>query len=134
MSESFQHRFCRHFNVSAERFAEVMLQRTLYRRARWLRWFASYDAFSADRCFISSVGRLTRREDFLAEVREFRYDSRNQSFWRHTLRFRVSTQRMRALFREVWPESATVADNGAGARPQGGPGVLHPIAGGSSLG
>lgn len=107
LSDTFQDRFCRHFGVPADRFTEMMLRRTLYLHARVMRWLFSYDYLSPDRCFIASVGRLTRRRDFPSEVVEFREDARNLSFPRGKLRLRVSGDRMRALFREVWPETAT---------------------------
>lgn len=105
MSESFQEKFCRHFAVPPERYGATMLRRTLYGHVRWLRWLCAHDFLAADRCFIASVGRLTRRSDFSGEVTEFRCDDRNQGFWRRTARLRVSSDRMRVLFREVWPES-----------------------------
>ncbi len=105
MPESFQEKFCRHFAVPADRYPEAMLRRTLYRRARWLRWFLPYDFISADRDFIHGVGRLTRRGDFSSEVKEFQRDARNRNFWRSLARCRVSSTRMRAVFVDVWPEA-----------------------------
>jgi hypothetical protein len=80
------------------------MRRTLSPHARALRWLCSYDSFTADRAFIASVGRLTRRRDFPAELIEFREDDRNLTFWRRRLRLRVSSHRMRTLFQAVWPE------------------------------
>ena len=85
-----------------------MLQRTLYPRARWRRGLVSREACGVDRGFVASVGRLTRRADFFGEVREFRGGDRNQTFWRGALRLRISTDRMQALFREVWPGTTEV--------------------------
>jgi hypothetical protein len=106
MSESFQERFSRHFEVPADRYLEAMLRRTLYRRARVLRWLLPDEFFACDRDLIVSVGRVTRRQDFSEEVKEFQYDPRNRSFWRRTGCFRVSSARMQAVFDEVWPKPA----------------------------
>jgi hypothetical protein len=114
MSECFQEKFCRHFGVPADRYGAAMMQRTLYWHARWLAWLGTRDFLSADRSFIASVGRLTRRRDFSGEVMEFRDDARNLTFWRRTARLRVSSARMQALVRDVWSESALIA---ASVRP-----------------
>ena len=111
MPETFQERFCHHFKVPPARYGEAMLRRTLYRRARLLRWLIGYDFLSADRCFIASVGRLTRRRDFSGEIKEFRYDARNQKFLRRVARLRVSSVRLQDVFREVWPEPAARTAN-----------------------
>jgi len=114
MPESFQANFCRHFGIPPDRYGQAVMQRTLYPHARWLRWLSSYNSFSADRSFIGSVGRMTRRADLPRELMEFGDDARNLPFWRGKARFRVSPARMLALFREVWPEPAATA---AGAGP-----------------
>ena len=113
MSESFQERFCHHFGVPTERYGPAVIRRTFYHHAGWLWWLLSYDSFSADRCFIARVGRLTRREDFPTEVMEFGDDARNLTFWRGTARFRVSSARMQDLFCKVWPKPAATTSSGA---------------------
>jgi hypothetical protein len=108
MSETFQEKFCQRFNVPADRFSAAMLRRTIYWHACWLPWLGAIDFLAPDRAFIASVGRLTRRRDFAGEVMEFHGDARNLTFWRRTMRLRISSTRMSALFREVWQETAPV--------------------------
>jgi len=112
MSDSFQERFSRHFAVPLDRYEDAMLRMTLYGHARWLRLLRASDLLAADRSFIGSMGRLTRRQDVLSEVKEFRHDARNHSFWRRRVRLRVSGARVLRLLREVWPEGGAVIADG----------------------
>jgi hypothetical protein len=105
IAETFQEKVCRHFDVPAERYEETVLSRTLYPHARWLRGVGSGDMFAADRSFVAGVGRLTRWSGFAAEASDFQHDSQNRRFWRRSLRLRVSVERMRVLFSEIWGES-----------------------------
>ena len=82
------------------------MQRTLYPHARIIYFFGARECFAADRVFIDSVGRLTRRRDMPGEVAEFQRDPRNHGFVRRSLRFRVSARRMQHLFDEVWCDPA----------------------------
>ncbi len=102
--ESFAEKYSRHFNVPPERFADDLLRRTLYPHARWLRFLLSEELLAADRAFVSSVGRLSRRRDFAGEAAEFQRDPRNARFARYRARFRISVRRMRGLFETVWAE------------------------------
>ena len=102
--ESFAEKFCRHFAVSEDRFADEVLRRTLYPHARWLRFLLSDELLAADRAFVSSVGRLSRRRDFAGEAAEFQRDPRNARFARYRARFRISVRRMKRLFETVWAE------------------------------
>ena len=99
---SFQEKFCEHYGVAAERYAELVLRLTYYPHARWLVGLASDDFLGADRSFVAGVGRLTRWRDFAGEAQAFQQDSRNRGFARQKLCLRVSVARMRALFSEVW--------------------------------
>ncbi len=102
--ESFAEKYCRHFSVPPERFADDLLRRTLYPHARWLRFLLSEELLAADRAFVSSVGRLSSRRDFTGEAAEFQRDPRNARFARYRARFRISVRRMRGLFETVWAE------------------------------
>lgn len=99
--ESFAEKYCRHFNVPSENFADDLLRRTLYPHARWLRFLLSDELLAADRAFVSSVGRLSRRRDFAGEAAEFQRDPRNARFARYRARFRISVRRMRHVFDTV---------------------------------
>ncbi len=106
---SFSHRFCRHFGVPIENFEREVLRRTLYPHASWLGWLAPDEARAADRRFISSVGRLTRRRDFPAEAHEYQSEPGNRGFWRRHGRLRISVRRMQAVFETAWEGSAAPA-------------------------
>lgn len=103
--ESFAEKYCRHFNVPSENFADDLLRRTLYPHARWLRFLLSDELLAADRAFVSSVGRLSRRRDFAGEAAEFQRDPRNARFARYRARFRISVRRMKNLFESVWVDT-----------------------------
>ena len=102
-SEIFAEKFCRHFAVPVERYESEMLRRSLYPHARLARLFAPAHSFAADRGFVSTIGRLTRRRDLAGETVEFHDDPRNRQFWRRHGRLRVSMQRVHRLFNAVWP-------------------------------
>lgn len=103
--ESFAEKYSRHFNVPPERVADDLLRRSLYPHARWLRFLLSEELLAADRAFVSSVGRLSRRRDFAGEAAEFQRDPRNARFIRYRARFRISVRRMKRLFETVWAEA-----------------------------
>ena len=99
---SFQEKFCDHYGVPAELYEETVLRLTLYAHARWMIRWPARDFLAADRSFVAGVGRLTRWRDFDREAQEFQQDPRNRVFYRRTLCLRVSVDRMRVLFSEVW--------------------------------
>jgi hypothetical protein len=111
--ETFQDKFCRHFDVPPDRYAWTVLKYTLYPQARWLLPAVPTEFLEPDRVFIDAVGRLTRWRGFSGEVWEFQRDVRNRGLLRRVLRLRVSVGRMRVLFSEVWdkPVSAGIEDS-----------------------
>jgi hypothetical protein len=121
MAESFQARFCRHFQVPPERFVSELLKRALYPRARWLRpliWLLDRGHFAADEQFVAGVGRLTQRRDFYSELKDFHVHPENERFLRSQLRLRISANRMSRIFFEIWatdPAAAAEAADNSGA-------------------
>jgi hypothetical protein len=107
MAETFQDRYCRHFQVPADRFADHILRRTLYPRARLLygviRLF-DRGHFAPDEQFVAGVGRLKERREFFGELKDFHVHPDNGRFVRHQLRLRVSANRMSKIFFEVWAQ------------------------------
>jgi hypothetical protein len=102
VAETFQERACQYLGIPLERYGETVLRLTLYPHARWLVWFGTTEWLAPDRNFVVAVGRLTRGRDFAEVAQDFQSDPRNRMFLRHSLRLRVSVQRMRVLFSEVW--------------------------------
>ena len=90
--------------------AEVM-KRSLYPLARVIRWLLALipDYFLADRAFLASVGRMTRRRDFGLEEIEFVHHPANRGYLRTQLKLRVSARRLHRLVRAV------LADESGGA-------------------
>lgn len=114
MAETFQDRFCRHFNVPPEKFADALMRRALYPRARLLYrliWFFDRGHFAPDEQFVTGVGRLTQRRDFFSELKDYHVNPDNRSFLRQQLRFRISANRMSKIFFEVWANDPEAAVN-----------------------
>lgn len=55
------------------------------------------DFFAPDRELIGRVARVRTLRELEEEIRDFRVDARNQTWWRKTARVRVSTRRLRRL-------------------------------------
>jgi hypothetical protein len=120
VSETFQQRYCRHFQIPPERFARSLLSRTLYPRVRLLRlllWLCDRNYFGPDRHFVNGVGRLTQRAEFYTELKDFQFDPENRGFLRGALRLRISANRMSRLFFQIWPSETAMAP----ANPSGSP-------------
>ena len=114
-AETFQEKFCRHFDVPPERYHETVLRLTLYPQAQWLRLFGSSELLAIDRRFVAAVGQLTRWRGFAGAMWEFQHDAQSRKFSRRCLRLRISVERMRVLFSEVWGEPL----HGASVSPPG---------------
>lgn len=111
--ESFRSTFCAQYGVPPEHYGATVLRLTLYPHARWLAGVRAQKFLAADRCFIASVGRLTRWRGFEHEAHEFRCMRANGRFWRRSLRLRVSVDRMRALFSEVMGGTPSDSSDGS---------------------
>lgn len=104
MSDDFATRFCRQNQIPATSYRAVLLRRSLYPAARWLRpllKLVDRDHFSADLELIDNLGTLTRGREFLAEAHEFNHHPANRSFLRATLRLRVSIGRIQDIFHDT---------------------------------
>ena len=95
------------YGVPPKLYGPTVLRLTLYPHARWLAGISPQGFLAPDRCFIASVGRLTRWSAFMDEAQEFRCMAENSRFWRRNLRLRVSVDRMRVLFSEVMGGTAS---------------------------
>ena len=111
MPETFQEKFCRHFDVPIKRYDKMALRFALYPHARWLCLLGPKHLLNIDRSFVAAVGELTRHRDFLEEVQNFQRHDENRIFWRRTVRLRVSVERMQELFSEVWGKPAPTTAN-----------------------
>lgn len=112
MSETFQTRICRHFDLPVERYGAWMLRETLYTHAGWLRLFPAHDWLAPDRDFLEEAGWQTTWRGFHRAARDFQLAPGNRVFGRRHLRLRVSVSRTRDLFSEVFGEG--VPDFAAG--------------------
>ncbi|HEY0945602.1 MAG TPA: hypothetical protein VGD81_10055 [Opitutaceae bacterium] len=103
-AKTFAELYCAAHALSAEEFAPVVLNRTLYPHARLFGWLVTLfhrRHFEADYDFVHDAGRLMRFRDFDLAVDEFLYHPGNRGFWRRVARVRVSSQRLRRLVRET---------------------------------
>ena len=109
---TFSEGFCAKFNVSPEAYEAEVMKRALYPLARVIRWLLVLipDYFSADRAFLASVGRMTRRRDFGLEEIEFVHHPANRGFLRRQLKLRVSARRLHRLVRAVFSDESGGAD------------------------
>ena len=109
----FAQKYCLRLGVAREDFVDVMLARTLYPHARWLRpvlGTLNPNFFAADRDFLAGIGRLWRRRDFVIEEKDFRHNPANHGFLRRALRLRVSVRRTRSLVNALLADPAPAAD------------------------
>lgn len=82
-----------------------MLARCLYPHARAIRHLVELFApqyFRRDRDFVREVGGLRNRRWFRYEVEDFFSVEGRMRFWRHTLRLRVSVDRVRTELDACW--------------------------------
>ena len=110
MSEDFATRFCRQNQIPLASYRAVLLRRSLYPTARWLRpllRLLNRDHFSADLELIDNLGSLTRGADFLVEAHEFNHHPANRSYLRSSLRLRVSIGRIQSIFHETLKADST---------------------------
>ncbi len=56
--------------------------------------------------FVRSIGDARTATGLMAEIKEFRYDSRNMTWLRNRLRLRLSTNRLLDVAQEVAPHLA----------------------------
>ncbi len=114
MAASFRERFCRRFGVPPETFQRAILRRSLYPHVR--PWFVLIDRlspnfFALDRELAAETGRVTERRDFYFALDDFREHPNARKFHRRVLRFRVSSQRLEAVFHETWSAPADLSSD-----------------------
>lgn len=112
-------RYCQKHAVAEADFARAVLLATLHAPYRWiapllLAW--SPERFAVDLELINCCGQLKRRRDLEAELAEYVFDERNRGFWRRTLRQRISTRRLRRLFKSAKPPLGTLRTEGSSGR------------------
>ncbi|MCI0540495.1 MAG: hypothetical protein L0Z50_35280 [Verrucomicrobiales bacterium] len=82
----------------AEKFVSDLFPRAIYRRSlpvTLLVWWLYPDFFKAEFDLLRELAVVTTRDGFRKEVEEYRYDVRRQaSWWKNTLRLRISGQRL----------------------------------------
>jgi hypothetical protein len=111
---TFAELYCAQHRLDREKFNNRIIRRTLHfpiRMVGWLLVSLIPNYFEADLELVSHVGSMKSLRKFEGEIREFNADYRNRRFWRGLLRQRVSSHRLRRLFRDTIKdnESATTA-------------------------
>ena len=104
LPSNFAHRYCQKHRISDEQFCHALILRALHRPSRWFAWLLLKirpQIYQLEFELARYCGQLTSRRNLENELREYQYDSRNRGFWRDVLRQRVSTQRLRRVFRET---------------------------------
>lgn len=102
MQPTFAELFCSQQGVAPGNFNRVVLRRSLYPHARLIARLVEGmepDFFAADRDFVSAVGALRRARDYSAEVSEFIHHPDNRRPVRRHLKIRLSTSRLKLLFK-----------------------------------
>ena len=108
--KTFRELYCERHGIAYGDFERVLLWRCLHWQARPFYWLLrlNHDYHVADVEFIRGVGELRNRRDFRNEAAEFHYHPGNRGFLRTTLRLRVSSHRLQAIFeREITPTTTT---------------------------
>jgi hypothetical protein len=99
--ETFAERFCNQRGLPPEQYRRAMLQCCVHRRALIvLPLFSLFwpGYFAADYELITGVGLLKARDTLDDEIHTFYAHPDNRSFPRHTLRIRISIQRLKRVF------------------------------------
>ena len=106
---TFAEKFCAQRHIAPEKFEAAVLRLALHAPARVLRPFLALfpDYFSADRDFVSGVGRISQVNDFDLEAQDFAHHPSNHGVLRQGLRLRVSTRKLRRLVRSTMINGAT---------------------------
>jgi hypothetical protein len=103
--QSFASLYCTRHRLDPANFSQTIIRRTLHAPIRWVGgWLLKLnpDQFEADTALISHCGSLTSTRQLEHELREFNVDYRNRGFIRGRFRQRVSSRRLRQIFRETF--------------------------------
>jgi len=114
---SFSENVCEQWGLHPNQYENAVIQRCLYRKARFLRPLLqcyNRNFFAPDREFVRRVGKISRREELLRELDEFYYHPKNGGWLRRRFNLRISCRKLVALAREVMPElhARSFAGNG----------------------
>lgn len=113
---NFTDLYCARFGVDSLEFGPHLTARCLHRPYCWIgRWLLSMNrtAFDLDLELALQCGTFTSRRMLEAELHEFTMDYRNRGLWRRYLRCRISTHRLRRIFRDTIRQSDHVATRAA---------------------
>jgi hypothetical protein len=102
--DTFAELHCAPHRLSREKFNNRILRRTLHFPIRMVGWMLVSlipNYFEADLELITYAGSLKSLRQLEGEIREFNFDYRNRGLWRGIFRQRVSTQRLRHIFRHT---------------------------------
>ena len=105
---SFAEIYCESHQLDRSDFSNRIIRRSLHfpiRLVGWLLLSIKPNYFEADLELITHAGSLKSSRMLEQEIRQFNADYRNQSFWRGPLRQRISTRRLRKLFRKTMTAS-----------------------------
>ena len=101
---TFAERFCAQHRLDPQHFAAAMVSRTLHFPMRWLAPFCLKlwpAAFEADLELALFCGGQRSKRDLESELKEFHTDFRNHGLLRGRLKQRISTHRLRRLYRRT---------------------------------
>ena len=101
---TFAQRYCQKHGIAETQFCPALILQALHLPSRWfavLLLRMRPQLYELEFELARYCGQQSNRRSLENELREYQYDSRNRGFWRDVLRQRVSTQRLRRLFRET---------------------------------
>jgi hypothetical protein len=96
--------FCEKNGIPRDRFASVIFSKALYPHAhipRWLIGLVWRGYFSSDYELIQRISRMKRLKDCMEEAEHYGERHANGHWIRRTLKIRVSTRRLRTLFKQT---------------------------------
>ena len=111
---TLKEKFCSHYGVGSDLYADAMFWRCLHRRALLLVpliRLCARDYFSPDRELVRGVGRLTSAAGLGEELANFYSNPDNQGFVRRRLRLRVSVGRLSRIVYRLFAEESPPAND-----------------------
>lgn len=105
---NFTDLYCAHYGVNSLDFSAHLCARCLHRPHCWIgRWLIRLNrpAFDLDLELARYCGTLDGKRKLEVELQEFTTDYRNRRLWRRYLRCRISTHRLRRVFKETFRQS-----------------------------
>lgn len=101
---NFSRCYCEQNRIRETDFAAHVLKRVMHWPSNWvvsLLLSIDQDLLRADLDLLQVCRRINHRRDLEIELAEFSYDPRNMGFWRGKLHQRISTHRLRRLFKKT---------------------------------